>query len=120
MMRRPMEGRQLALGLLILAPAQSERVASQFTTCRKVRNELRPNSDENRGGEMNTHDHIPKRSFGPLLRECKRYGFAKTKAHELAKSGAIAVFKIGNRTFVYLDSLEALPERFSSVGGQQK
>jgi hypothetical protein len=55
-----------------------------------------------------------KPTYAPLVPACARYGIGRTKAFELAASGQLSVFKIGQRTFVKLDSLQSLPDRLGA------
>lgn len=60
------------------------------------------------------------RDFRPFIPECTKRGIGKTKAYELANAGLLDVFKIGTRTFVYLDSLLTLPHRLAMAEPQTK
>ena len=55
------------------------------------------------------------REFAPLVEECERNGISRTKAYELAKSGMLDTFRIGNRRLVRLESLRTLPERLAGA-----
>lgn len=60
------------------------------------------------------------RDFRPFIPECTKRGIGKTKAYELANAGLLDVFKIGTRTFVYLDSLLTMPQRLEIEGLKAK
>ncbi len=51
--------------------------------------------------------------YGPLVDSCRRYGIARSKAFQLAREGLIRTFSIGSRRFVYLSSLDELPDRLA-------
>jgi len=57
---------------------------------------------------MDTYGH---REFRPFIPECTKVGIGRSKAYELAKAGLLETVHIGNRRFVYLDSLYSLPSR---------
>ena len=54
------------------------------------------------------------RLFGGLVREAEKRDIGKTKAFEFAKQGLIETFLIGNRRYVYIDSLDTLPQRLAA------
>jgi len=51
--------------------------------------------------------------YGPLVESCRRYGIARSKAFQLAREGLIRTFAIGRRRFVYMSSLDELPDRLA-------
>lgn len=53
------------------------------------------------------------RDFRPFIPECTKRGIGKTKAYELANAGLLEVFKIGSKTYIYLDSIATLPDRLA-------
>lgn len=53
------------------------------------------------------------RAFGPLVDECRKRGIGRTVSFMLAREGKIKTFRIGRRTFVVLESLDSLPQRFA-------
>lgn len=55
------------------------------------------------------------RDFRPFIPECAKRGIGKTKAYELANAGLLDVFKIGSKTYIYLDSLLTLPHRLGKA-----
>lgn len=61
---------------------------------------------------MDTHGH---RDFRPFIPECAKVGIGRSKAYELANAGLLETVAIGNRRFVYLDSLYSLPQRVGRV-----
>lgn len=57
---------------------------------------------------------IPTRTFGPLVEVCKANGIGRSVAFELASKGVLETFKIGNKRYVTLSSIESLPQRLAS------
>ena len=57
-------------------------------------------------------------TYAPLVAAALAYGIGRTQAFALAKAGHLKTFKIGARTFVYLDSLRALPEHLAQGASQ--
>lgn len=55
------------------------------------------------------------RDYRPFIPACAKRGFGKTKAYEFANAGLLDVFKIGSKTYVYLDSLLSLPQRLKEA-----
>ena len=55
------------------------------------------------------------RDFRPFIPECAKRGLGKTKSYELANAGLLEVFKIGSKSYVYLDSLLTLPQRLQEA-----
>ncbi|AXK71661.1 hypothetical protein DWG18_04725 [Lysobacter sp. TY2-98] len=53
--------------------------------------------------------------YGPLVETCAGYGIKRTRAHEYAKSGLLATFTMGRKRYVYLSSLDSLPERIAAA-----
>lgn len=51
------------------------------------------------------------RQYGRMVQECLKRGIGRSKAYELASTGLIETFLIGRGKYVYLDSLDSLPER---------
>ena len=51
------------------------------------------------------------REYGPFNQECEKRGIRKTQRYEVRKAGLLEVFYIGNKPFVYIDSLLTLPQR---------
>lgn len=54
-------------------------------------------------------------TYAPLVPACKAHGIGRSQAFELTASGLLSTFLIGNRRFVYLASLESLPQRLSAL-----
>lgn len=50
-------------------------------------------------------------AFRPLVDVCADHGIKRTRAFQLARDGLIDAFKIGRRTFCYVESVEQLPSR---------
>lgn len=59
-----------------------------------------------------TNEH---RDYRPFIPACAKRGLGKTKSYELANAGLLDVFKIGTKTYVYLDSLLSLPQRLKEA-----
>lgn len=57
--------------------------------------------------------NIVPRSYGGLVREAAKRDIGKTKAFEFAKEGLLETFKLGNRKYVYIDSIDTLPQRIA-------
>lgn len=53
------------------------------------------------------------RPYRLLIPALKEREIGKTKGYELVNSGLLEVFKIGRRTYVYLDTLDDLPQRLA-------
>lgn len=51
------------------------------------------------------------RPYGRMVPECRKRGIGRSKAYELESSGLIDTFSIGRGKYVYLDSLDSLPQR---------
>lgn len=49
---------------------------------------------------------------------CKRVGVGRTKAYQLIGAGELQAVKIGRRTLITVESIEALIERSSIKGGE--
>ncbi len=60
---------------------------------------------------------LPGPTFGPLVETCKRYGINRTTAFRLAQEKLLETFLIGRKRFVYIASLESLPERLRAAQG---
>lgn len=61
-------------------------------------------------------------AYRPLVEACSEHGISRTIAFELAASGYLETFKIGTRRYVWMRSLETLPERVAErrdVGGAE-
>lgn len=56
---------------------------------------------------MDTHP----RPYARFVEEAARRGIRRTLAYQLRAAGLIEVFSIGRAAFVYVDTLDALPER---------
>lgn len=54
--------------------------------------------------------NIP-REFGAFIPECAKRGIGKTVAYELLQEGLLETFQIGVKRYVYIDSLQSLPNR---------
>ena len=61
----------------------------------------------------------PQVTFGPMVETCRAYGISRTVAFDLARKGLIDHFFIGSRRYVYIDSLNTLPERLAKKGGKK-
>ena len=53
-------------------------------------------------------------TYGPLVESCAAYGIKRSRAHEYAKNGLISTFTMGRKRYVYLSSLDSLPERIAA------
>jgi len=60
---------------------------------------------------MKEHSHP---SFLPLTSACAEHGICRTVAFELARRGLLDTFRIGNRRYVYVESLRTLPDRIAA------
>jgi hypothetical protein len=58
-------------------------------------------------------------TYAPMVPACKAHGIGRSQAFELAASGLLSTFLIGNRRFVYLASLESLPQRLAAPQDDQ-
>lgn len=52
--------------------------------------------------------------FWPLVPACASQGISKTRAYQLAASGAIETVLLGCRRYVLVDSLLSLPRRLAA------
>jgi hypothetical protein len=57
-------------------------------------------------------------SYGPLVKACAEHGISRSVAFELARLGKLETFTIGQRRYVYLESLRTLPERLAANDGE--
>lgn len=53
-------------------------------------------------------------TYQRLTTACAAYGIKRSQAYQLAQAGLIKTFKIGKSRFVFLDSLQSLPERLAA------
>ena len=53
-------------------------------------------------------------TYKPLVTACAEHGISRSVAFELARNGLLHTFNIGQRRYVYLDSLRTLPERLAA------
>ncbi len=58
------------------------------------------------------------RTFAPLVEICQVHGISRTVAFDLAKKELLDTFLIGARRYVYLESLQTLPQRLAERGGR--
>jgi hypothetical protein len=49
-------------------------------------------------------------TFYPLVKYCAAHGICRSVAFDLAATGILDTFLIGNRRYVMLDSVKALPQ----------
>lgn len=54
-----------------------------------------------------------RRDFRPFIPECTKRGIGKNTAYNLANNGLLETFLIGRKRYIYLDSIETLPERLA-------
>ena len=57
-------------------------------------------------------------TYRPLVNACKEHGISRSVAFELVRSGKLDTFTIGTRRYVYLESLQSLPERLAQEGAK--
>lgn len=62
-------------------------------------------------------DLPPPTDFGPLVEECARRGIGKTTAFKLVREKKLDTFSIGSKRYVYIQSLQTLPERLATQRG---
>lgn len=53
------------------------------------------------------------RDYRPFKSETRKRGIGLTKAYELLNAGLLDTFLIGNRRYIFLDSLDDLPRRLA-------
>lgn len=58
---------------------------------------------------MNAH-----RPYAPLQTAISRYGISRTVAYKLLNRGLLDGFHIGTRRYLYIDSLDALPDALAA------
>lgn len=58
-------------------------------------------------------------NFAPLVETCHCYGISRTVAFDLSKKKLLDTFLIGARRYVYLESLQTLPQRLAERGGRK-
>ncbi len=68
---------------------------------------------------METVVTVNQAAFGPMVETCRAYGISRTVAFDLARKGLIEHFAIGSRRYVYIHSLNTLPERLAKNGGKK-
>lgn len=51
------------------------------------------------------------RPYGRMVPECRKRGIGRSKAYELEATGLIETFSIGRGKYVFLDTLDTLPQR---------
>lgn len=61
--------------------------------------------------------NIVPRPYGGLVREAEKRDIGRTKAFAFAKEGLLETFKIGNRKYVFIDSIDTLPQRLAEREG---
>ena len=66
---------------------------------------------------MNIEKSVP--NYAPLVIACKSFGIGRTVAFELAKKNLVKHFTIGSKRYVYIESLNNLPERLAAQGGKK-
>lgn len=59
------------------------------------------------------------RPYRPLVPACAERGISRTVAFELSRNGMLETATIGRRRYVFLDSLDTLPQRLA-VAAQQE
>lgn len=64
---------------------------------------------------MNAH-----RPYAPLQTAISRYGISRTVAYNLINRGLLDGFHIGTRRYLYIDSLEALPDALAAEAARKK
>lgn len=57
--------------------------------------------------------NIDPRPYGGLGVELKKRDISRTTAFHLRKAGLLDTFKIGSKVYVFLDSLDSLPQRLA-------
>lgn len=60
---------------------------------------------------MNLHAQTNAPTYRPLVTACAEHGISRSVAFELARTGLLKTFALGQRRYVYLESLRTLPER---------
>ena len=65
--------------------------------------------------QMKDENSTQSPSYGPLAVVCERYGIGRTKAFQLAKDGFLETFSMCGKRYVYIRSLETLPERMAKI-----
>lgn len=61
---------------------------------------------------------VQRPSWGPLVKVCALYGIGRTRAFELARAEVLETFLLGRRRFVYVASVERLPQTFLNLTGE--
>ncbi|WP_342315732.1 hypothetical protein [Lysobacter sp. FW306-1B-D06B] len=54
------------------------------------------------------------RPYRPLVSACAQRGISRTVAFDLSRKGMLETATIGRRRYVFLDSLDTLPQRLAS------
>lgn len=62
----------------------------------------------------NTETRAP---YGPLVSTSATYGISRSVAFAMARAGVLETFRIGRRRYVYIASLDSLPERLQAPSG---
>lgn len=55
--------------------------------------------------------------YGPLVSTCAAYGISRSVAFAMARNDMLRTFCIGRRRYVYIASLDSLPERLEAPHG---
>lgn len=54
-------------------------------------------------------------TYGLLVDVCKAHGISRTNAFKYASQGLLETFMLGNRRYVYVESVQTLPERLGLI-----
>lgn len=60
-------------------------------------------------------NYTPGRPYVRAIPEFKKRGIGRTKSFEIIRRGLVEAFKLDGMLFVYLDSLDSLPERLAAI-----
>lgn len=63
-------------------------------------------------------DNQTQPTFRPLVTACAEHGISRSVAFALAKSGKLETFAIGQRRYVFIESLRTLPERLAAESAE--
>jgi len=59
------------------------------------------------------------RPYKRLVPACLERGIGRTTAFNFARQGLLETFRIGRMTFVYVDTLDRLPERIAEAKAER-
>lgn len=65
---------------------------------------------------MSTENSTTSPTYRPLVSAAADFGISRSVSFALSQAGLLDTFKIGQRRYVYMDSLRTLPDRLKAGG----